>query len=489
MQANSFNYTKLTFFSKFGFCHGWRLYIVPLHLPAVGFPINLAGMDIFSHQEKLSQAVKAARRAARSLASASNEARIGLLLSIREGLLSDAPAIFAANKIDCDTALREGERPALVGRLTFDRHKLEAVAEGLSAVASLADPIGRVTERRLLDDGLLLEKVTFPLGVIGMIFEARPDALVQIVSLCIKSGNGIVLKGGKEALETNRALVASIRSACAGNPLGSAWLVHMESRDDVDSILHMDRDIDLLIPRGSNAFVQYIMNHTRIPVLGHADGICAMYVDKDARMDMAVRLAVDSKTQYPAACNTIETLLVHQDVASMFLPAAAQALRAKEVLLKGDAASRDIVPMEEALDSDYDTEFVGLVLAVRVVGSYEDAVNHIAQHGSGHTDCIVTENEQVARAFLRDIDSSDVFWNCSTRFADGFRFGLGAEVGISTGKIHARGPVGLEGLVNGKWLLKGSGHVVSDYSGDHPRHYKHEDMPVDGPSLADEGVR
>lgn len=434
----------------------------------------------------LAEDIQKLGRSARVLASSSVRERNGLLELIRNGLSADAPSIFAANQQDLAHAKEQGEKDALVKRLVFDAHKLTSVMDGLTAVAALPDPIGKVEERRLLDDGLVLEKVRFPLGVIGMIFEARPDALVQIVSLCIKSGNGIVLKGGREALETNKALVASIRASCASSSLGSAWLVHLESRDDVDSILKMDKDIDLLIPRGSNAFVQHVMSHTRIPVLGHADGICAMYVDKAADIDMAVRLAVDSKTQYPAACNSIETLLVHQAVAPVFLPEAMTALTERGVTLKGDEAVRAIITAEAATPDDYDTEFIGLTLAVRIVGSYQEAVDHIAAHGSGHTDCIVTENEELARRFMRDVDSSDVFWNCSTRFADGFRFGLGAEVGISTGKIHARGPVGLDGLVNGKWLLRGRGQVVADYSGEKPRRFKHRDLPAGGPSMAAE---
>ncbi|AEC02144.1 glutamate-5-semialdehyde dehydrogenase [Parasphaerochaeta coccoides] len=443
-------------------------------------------MESNKENNHLTADIREAGRAARALSSSSAEKRNDLLRRIRDGLFADAHGIFEANRRDMSAAETEGETSSLMKRLVFDRCKLDAVQDGLVAVEALPDPIGTVEERRLLDDGLVLEKVRFPLGVIGMIFEARPDALVQIVSLCIKSGNGIVLKGGREALETNKALVASIRSSCASHPLGSGWMVHLESRGDVDFILGMDKDIDLLIPRGSNSFVQHVMSNTRIPVLGHADGICAIYVDKDADVTMAVRLAVDSKTQYPAACNSIETLLVHQAIAPVFLPEAAAALEGNGVKLKGDEATCRIIAVEKASPQDYDTEFISLTLAVKVVESYEEAVEHIAEHGSGHTDCIVTENEGLARRFMRDVDSSDVFWNCSTRFADGFRFGLGAEVGISTGKIHARGPVGLDGLVNGRWLLKGQGHVVSDYSGASPRKFKHQELPADSPSMAAE---
>lgn len=410
--------------------------------------------------------------------------RDALLLRIADGLERDAVALFEANHADLDEAGKAGEKVPLLKRLKFDDDKLLATCEGVRQVSRLSDPINTVTQRRMLDDGLLLEQVTFPIGVIGMIFEARPDALVQIVSLCLKSGNGIILKGGKEALRTNQALVASIRRSCADSQLGSDWLVLLESHADVDEMLGMDKDIDLLIPRGSNAFVRYVMEHTRIPVLGHADGICAMYVDQAADLDMAVACAVDSKIQYPAACNALETLLVHSAVAPIFLPLVAQAMKRNGVTIKGDERVRASIDCVAAMEDDFFTEFLALTLAVKVVDSYEEAVEHIAIHGSHHTDAIITDDVATAQRFLREVDSADVFWNCSTRFSDGFRFGLGAEVGISTAKIHARGPVGLAGLMSSKWLLRGQGQTVAQYTGPHGKKFLHRELSTDGISLA-----
>ena len=308
--------------------------------------------------------------------------------------------------------------------------------------------------------------------MIGVVFESRPDALVQISALCLKSGNAVLMKGGSEALNTNRKLAQIVHDAsvAAGAPVG--WLQLMESRSDVSEMLKLDEFIDLIIPRGSNAFVKYIMEHTDIPVMGHADGICHVYVDDAADVEMAVKIAVDSKTQYVSVCNAMETLLVHKDIAERFLPKAAEALRAKGVRLLGCEKTRGIIDAEPATDADWDTEYLDYVLSIKVVSSLDEAIAHINEHGSGHTDTIVTANPAHASRFTSFVDSADVFWNCSTRFADGFRFGLGAEVGISTGKIHARGPVGLEGLCTYKWILKGGGDIVADYA-DGIRHFTH----------------
>ena len=293
-------------------------------------------------------------------------------------------------------------------------------------------------------------RVTSPIGVIGVIFESRPDAFVQIATLCLKSGNAILLKGGREALETNRILyeVISEASEKAGVPHG--WIQNMESRDEVTEMLALSDCIDLIIPRGSNEFVKYIMDHSNIPVMGHSDGICHLYIDGDADLEKALAIAVDSKTQYIAACNTMETLLVHRDVASRLLPEVFSALQNKGVEVRGDEAVRNIVPTETATEEDFKTEYLDLILSIKVVDHLQDAIDHINTYGSGHTDAIVTENTEAQKTFLALVDSACVFVNCSTRFSDGFRFGFGAEVGISTSKIHARGPVGLDGLISYK---------------------------------------
>lgn len=411
--------------------------------------------------------------------------RNAMLHAVAEALVRNVARIEAANAQDLEDAEKENLAFPLKKRLVMDQNKLRGVCEGIRQVAALPDPIGKIRERRLLDDDLILERVDVPIGVIGMIFESRPDALVQILSLALKSGNAIVMKGGREALHTNRELVAIVREALAPFFVGSGWIVHLESREDVRTLLELDTIVDLLIPRGSNEFVRYVMDHTRIPVLGHADGICALYVDADAPIDLAVKIAVDSKCQYPAVCNAVETVLVHQIAARAFLPVFARALEPYAVKIHGDERTASIINCTIATEADWDTEYLGYELAIKVVDSLEEAIEHIEAHGSGHTDCIVTSDESKARQFLREVDSADVFWNCSTRFADGFRYGLGAEVGISTQKIHARGPVGLDGLVTGKWLLRGNGQIVGSYESKE-RSFKHLDLPLEGPGILGE---
>jgi glutamate-5-semialdehyde dehydrogenase len=424
--------------------------------------------------------IKAAQR---TLGALPAHERTAMLHAIADTLEQQAQAIEAANGEDLKRAAQESLSAPLQKRLICTVEKVNAISKGVREVAALVDPIGRVRERRELAPDLLLERVDVPIGVIGMIFESRPDALVQIISLCLKSGNAIVLKGGKEALQTNRKLVSVIREALEPFQVGSAWIVHLESREDVHMLLGLDEVIDLLIPRGSNEFVRYIMDHTRIPVLGHADGICALFIDETADISMAVDIAIDAKCQYPAVCNAIETLLVHKKAAPQFLVQFKEAATPWSLTIHGDDLVQNYINCVPAAASDWDTEYLGYEIAIKVVSSLDEAMDHIAAHGSGHTDAIVTENVDHARTFMRQVDSADVFWNCSTRFADGNRFGLGAEVGISTQKIHARGPVGLDGLVIGKWLLAGKGHRVSTYAEGKP--FTHVDLSLDGPSLFD----
>ena len=414
----------------------------------------------------------ALRKGARRISSSGDEERKNLLMSIAGALDSSRERIREANDADLKAAEDKGLQPSLMKRLAFTEEKIDSSIQGLKELCSLPDPIGRVLEKRELDPGFILERVSFPIGVIAMIFEARPDALVQIAGLALRSGNAVVLKGGSEARNTNRVLV-DIISEAAGND----WILGVESHEDVSILLGMDRYIDLVIPRGSNAFVRYVMEHTRIPVIGHADGICSVYIDSSADYDKALSIAVDSKTQYPAACNAAETFLVHESVSPVFLPK----LNAEFAKLgvKVHADGKAIAYMDgavPAVSEDFDTEFLALECAVKVVSSIDEAIEHIAEHSSHHTDAIVTESEDAKRRFFQDVDSADVFCNCSTRFADGFRFGLGAEVGISTGKIHARGPVGLSGLMTSKWLLSGHGETVAEYSGRNGKSFHHKEL-------------
>ncbi|MDT4763100.1 glutamate-5-semialdehyde dehydrogenase [Sphaerochaeta sp. PS] len=438
---------------------------------------------------RIQEDIKRLKTSATVLSVSSELVRNALLAAISDGLSRDWPAIRAANEKDLHLAKDSGLAEALTKRLIFDEEKLRGVQVGLKQVAELEDPIGKVLERRLLDKNLLLERVSFPIGVIGMIFESRPDALVQIVSLCLKSGNGIILKGGKEAFNTNTALVASIKKSAQCSPLGDQWLTLLESHSDVSSMLKMEKEIDLLIPRGSNAFVKYVMENTTIAVLGHADGICHIYVDEKADLAKALACAVDSKTQYPAACNSIETLLVHRKVASTFIPLVAKALKEKGVTIHGDGTTSSLIDCTGYQEGDYAIEYLALELNIKVVKDMDEALGHIALYGSHHTDAIISEDRGAITRFMQEVDSADVFANCSTRFADGFRFGLGAEVGISTAKIHARGPVGLNGLMSSKWLLNGNGQVVSSYSGVEGKPFLHMGLSCEGSSLlAGEGI-
>jgi glutamate-5-semialdehyde dehydrogenase len=327
-----------------------------------------------------------------------------------------------------------------------------------------------------LDQGLELYKVSRPIGVIGVIFESRPDALVQIASLCLKSGNAVLLKGGSEAAHTNQVLAQILTGAGQKAGLPAGWLGLMETRADVSQMLKLDGAIDLIIPRGSNAFVRHIMDNTVIPVLGHADGICHLYIDKEVDDDMAVRLAVDSKCQYVAVCNATETLLVHAEKARAVLPPLKADLEARGVEIRGCETTRSIIDVIAADESDWRTEYLDYIVSIKVVPTFQAAVDHINRYGSGHTDVIVTRNRKRALRFMDLVDTADAFWNCSSRFSDGFRYGLGAEVGISTNKIHARGPVGLEGLMIYQWRLMGSGQIVGDYSGPAAKSFTHKKL-------------
>ena len=399
------------------------------------------------------------------LAATAMEKRNEALACIREALNAHKEEIFEANRKDLALARENHVAPAVVKRLTFNEAKLSDVTAELTSLISLPDPIGKVTLDRELDEGLRLTRVTCPIGVIGVIFEARPDALVQISSLCLKSGNCAILKGGKETTYTNRILFSLIHEAAVKAGLPEKCLLQAEQHNEIDELLECHDSVDLLIPRGSNAFVQYIMNHTSIPVLGHADGVCHMYVDKDYDIKKAIPLIIDGKTQYTAACNAVETVLVHRDIAADFLPKLADALREAGVTIRGSEEVSRLIPVEIIPEGEsWHREYLDLILAIKLVSDVDEAISHINTCGSHHTDCIITENEETARRFMTLVDSAGVYQNASTRFADGFRYGFGAEVGISTSKIHARGPVGLEGLVSYKYKLLGHGQIVGDYA-------------------------
>ena len=421
-----------------------------------------------------------AKAASRRLATLSPDTKNDALKAIADALEAAADRIREANDADLAEARAAGLAAPLLKRLTFQGHKVADAAAGLRSLRTLPEPVGRVLARTELDDGLVLTRVTCPLGVIGVIFESRPDALVQISALCLKSGNACLLKGGREALRTNRVLAGIVREAAASAGVPDGWMQLLETRDDVAAMLALDDLVDLVIPRGSNEFVRHIMDTSRIPVMGHAAGVCHVYVDRAADPAMALAIAEDAKCQYPAVCNACETLLVHADIAPSFLPSLAERLAARGVELRGCARTMAILGAGSgclaASDADWDAEYLDLVLAIRVVDSLDEAIAHIHRHGSGHTEAIVTGDAAAAERFLDEVDSADVFWNASTRFADGFRFGLGAEVGISTSKLHARGPVGLDGLLSYKWKLRGHGQTVAPYA-DGTRTFTHRALP------------
>jgi len=422
---------------------------------------------------------EAARRASFRLASASTALKDEALEAVAAAIDRARAEILEENRKDQEQARAAGLKDSLFKRLVLTDKKIDEIVASVRDLLRLEDPVGKRTLARELDDGLVLTQVTVPIGVVGVIFESRPDALVQISTLALKSGNAVILKGGSEAVHSNRVLFRLIRDAAhSTDPVFQGAFQLVETREDVRELLALDGLIDLMIPRGSNELVRSIQESTRIPVLGHAEGICHVYVDADADLEMAVEVAWDAKCQYPAVCNAVETLLVHEAVAGAYLPRLAQRLEGVE--LRGDAKTRSIIPCKAATEEDWRTEYNDLILSIRIVGSLEEAVEHINTYGSHHTDSVVTRDRGAAEAFLAGVDSSSVMWNCSTRFADGFRYGLGAEVGISTGKIHARGPVGLEGLASTKYVLEGTGQVVADYA-EGRRHFTHRDLGLERP--------
>jgi len=416
----------------------------------------------------VNQIARRARKASQVLLGLGSPAKDRALQEVQRKLSERREEIFASNRADKEEAYAAVERgelsAALAKRLDLEGDKFESLLKSVEGVIRIPDPAGRVVQATLLDKGLELRRVTCPIGVLGVVFESRPDAVVQIASLAIKSGNAVILKGGREAARSNGMLVGVIREALAGTDVPTDTVQLLSTRKEVRAILGLDRWIDLIIPRGSKEFVRSIQQSTRIPVMGHADGTCCIYIDGAADQKTAEKVVLDSKTQYPAACNAAECLLVHKDVVDTILPGVGSLLEKAGVEIRADERARTVLTgAREAKESDWGREYLDLILAVRVVDSLEEAIEFINLHGSHHTDSIITEDSAAAGEFLLQVDSANVFHNASTRFADGYRYGLGAEVGISTNKLHARGPVGVDGLVTYKYRLVGKGHVVADY--------------------------
>jgi glutamate-5-semialdehyde dehydrogenase len=422
-----------------------------------------------------------AKHAALRLARIGAETRNQALLRVAGAIEDSQEELLRANAQDLRKAermLRRGElTKPILQRLKLSPAKLRAVVEMVRSVARLPDPLGKTVHAMEMDRGLEVYKVTCPIGVIGAVFEARPDVLPQISTLCLKSGNAVILKGGREATHSNRAFFEIIKreSETAGIPEG--WIQLIEARREVGELLKLNEHVDLLVPRGSKEFIRFVQANTRIPVLGHAEGICHVYVDESTDLEKALKICYDAKVQYPAVCNAAETLLVHSKVAEQFLPKLAELYREAGVEFRGCPRTRRIVPWAKpAKKDDWKTEYLDLVISVKVVDTLKEAVDHINRYGSGHTDAIVTESKDAMLEFMTSVDSSSVMVNTSTRFSDGYRYGLGAEVGISTEKIHARGPVGLEGLTTTKYYVVGRGHVVADYVGDKAKPFTHRPL-------------
>jgi len=439
-----------------------------------------------SNPTSIQEIIAAAKAASFKLGAMSNHDRVQALQAMASALTAEKEGILAANQKDLDAAkiaLTNGEiDQAAYKRLVLNEEKLQTVIDGINQVSQLESPVGKVLLKRELDDGLILSQITCPIGLIAIIFESRPDALPQIIALCLKSGNAAILKGGNEAQATNGAIFSAIQNSLSKSGISQDTYALSHNREVVPAMLSADGQIDLIIPRGSNELVRHIIDNTRIPVLGHAAGICHVYVDEKANIQKALDISIDAKTNYPAACNAAETILVHKSIAAQFLPKLLKAMVNENVQCRCDQSVQDLISLSDyktsiaATNDDFGCEFSALVVAIKVVETIDQAIAHINQFGSNHTETIVTESDTAATKFFDEINSAGVFQNASTRFADGFRYGFGAEVGISNGKLHPRGPVGIEGLVSYKYKLVGDGHIVASYSEKNGRKFKHIDL-------------
>lgn len=410
----------------------------------------------------LRSAALQARQAARALALSSGEQRAAMLVAIADGLDSSRAEILAANSADCKRAAASGMAAALLDRLTLTESRFAAMVHGVRVVAGLPDPLGEVLEDRVQPNGLRIRKVRVPLGVIAMIYESRPNVTIDSAALCLRSGNAVMLRGGSEARETNAALVRAAIDAGrrAGLPLGALWIDLSGDRDRVRQLVQLEGVVDLAIPRGGEGLIRAVVESARVPVIKHYKGVCHLFVDSSAKLDQAVQVVVNAKCQRPGVCNALETLLVDRAIAGEFLPAVCEALRSRGVELRGDAETQNVVPgVLPAADEDWSAEYLDLILAIRVVDGLDAAIEHIEQYGSRHSDGILTEDSVRAAQFLAAVDSAVVYHNASTRFTDGSEFGLGAEIGISTDKLHARGPMGLKELTSYKYTVCGAGHI------------------------------
>ncbi|HWP01499.1 MAG TPA: glutamate-5-semialdehyde dehydrogenase [Methylococcus sp.] len=412
--------------------------------------------------EYVARVARRAREASRILSRADTAVKNRALRAIADAIESSTARLVEENRRDLEAGARKGLDAALLDRLSLDAKRVSSMASGLREVAALPDPVGEISGLTYRPSGIQVGRMRVPLGVIGIIYESRPNVTADAAALCLKSGNACILRGGSEAIHTNAAIAACIRQGLgeAGLPVDAVQLIEITDRAAVGAMLRLDRDIDVIVPRGGKALIERIMAESHIPVIKHLDGICHVYIDDRADRDKAIRIAINAKTQRYGVCNAMETLLVAEGIAAGILPELGARYQEKGVELRGCPRTREILPeCQPATEADWDTEYLAPILSIRVVAGLDEAIEHIHRHGSGHTDAIVTEDYSRARRFLREVDSSSVMVNASTRFADGFEYGLGAEIGISTDKLHARGPVGLEGLTTQKFIVLGDGQI------------------------------
>ena len=411
----------------------------------------------------------AARDAARLLATTSSAKKNEALLAMAEQLLAQSEAILAANALDLQAGRKNGLSEAMLDRLKLDAKRLNSMAEGIRTAAALPDPVGRILKEWKNDNGLTFRKISVPIGVIGIIYESRPNVTSDAAVLCLKAGNAVILRGGSEAIHSNKAIASALQAGAsqAGLPTAAIQLIPVTDREAVRILCEMDAHLDCIIPRGGKGLIETVVKHARMPVIKHYDGICAVYVDREADLAMARDIIVNAKCQRPGVCNAAETLLLHRGIAAAFLSDGGKALLDQGVELRCDKETISLIPddlrshhlVKEATEEDFRTEFLAMTLAVKTVGSVEEAITHIETHGSHHSDAIITGNAVTAERFLQGVDSSTVYWNASTRFTDGGEFGFGCEIGISTDKLHARGPMALEELTSYKYQIRGSGQT------------------------------
>jgi glutamate-5-semialdehyde dehydrogenase len=419
-------------------------------------------MDMIDVKTYMQSIGREARAASRLVAKAETAAKNRALTQMAAAIQRDEQMLLAANAMDVESARKRGLDPAMIDRLTLSPKSIAGMAEGLLQIAALADPVGEISDLKYRPSGIQVGRMRVPLGVIGIIYEARPNVTADAAGLCLKAGNAAILRGGSEAINSNRAIAGCVKEGLktAGLPETAIQVVETTDRQAVGELITMKEFVDVIVPRGGKGLIERVAGEARIPVIKHLDGVCHVYIDEQADLEKALRVADNAKTQRYGTCNTMETLLVHRAIAEKVLPPLCKIYLGKGVELRGDAVSRSIIPqMKEAKEEDWHTEYLAAILSVRVVAGLDEAIEHVTVYGSQHTDSIITEDYGRARRFLREVDSSSVMVNASTRFADGFEYGLGAEIGISTDKLHARGPVGLEGLTSQKFIVLGDGHI------------------------------